>query len=87
MKKYQKKRLTMLSVSLSMAFGVGANGAQLDEIIVTAQKRVQDIQDVPVAVAIKPPSVQPSGHNWRLCWGHLGGCTGGGAPRKNPRKT
>jgi iron complex outermembrane receptor protein len=49
-KKYQKKRLTMLSVSLSMAFGAGANGAQLDEIIVTAQKRVQDIQDVPVAV-------------------------------------
>jgi len=45
------KGLTALAVSTSMLAISSPAFAQLDEIIVTAQKREQSLQDVPIAIS------------------------------------
>lgn len=50
MKKYRNKDVTILLASFSMVLGTAANAMVLEEVVVTAQKRAQDLQDVPIAV-------------------------------------
>ena len=54
-----KKSIHLLSASAAslLLMGVGTAQAQLDEIIVTAQKTEQNLQDVPIAVSVLPSEV------------------------------
>ncbi|MCI5048376.1 MAG: TonB-dependent receptor [Aquisalinus sp.] len=51
-----RKSLHLLSASAAslLLMGIGSAQAQLDEIIVTAQKKEENLQDVPIAVSVLP---------------------------------
>ena len=41
----------LLAVGISIGFAASTQGAEIEEVVVTAQKRSQNLQDVPVAVS------------------------------------
>jgi len=61
MKKSNKYLLTM---AVSAALAPGASFAQLEEVLVTAQKRSQNLQDVPIAIsAVSQEIIEQTGIN------------------------
>lgn len=45
-------RMTLLATGISLALSANAQDAMLEEIVVTAQKREQNLQDVPISVNV-----------------------------------
>ena len=58
----KKSNKYLLSVAVSAALAPSASFAQLEEVVVTAQKREQNLQDVPIAISAVSQEIGSS------CW-------------------